>query len=108
MKLSGDGAPFSHSSSYILLSFSLTSLQKSLSSSEVHTVAVLKGVENYETLQEGLAPVLAEMKEVMEAGFVEGGADGTPVELEFYLGGDYKVVDYTRINLSIILIYLLF
>ena len=33
VKITGDGAPFSRSSSYILLSFSLPSLQNALSSS---------------------------------------------------------------------------
>ncbi len=49
---------------------------------------MLKGAENYETLKEGLAPVLADIQEVIEAGYIE--LDGRPLELQFYLGGDYK------------------
>lgn len=78
VKIGGDGAPFSRTSSYILLSFSLPTLQKKLSSegnktltksvesidfliAGVYTFAALRGIEEYSLLKNGFAPVIEEI-----------------------------------------------
>ena len=57
---------------------------------DVHTVAVLQGTEDYDTLRDGLSPVLQEINDLIAAKFIELD-DGQIVELEFFLGGDYEV-----------------
>ncbi len=66
VKIGGDGAPFSRTSSYILLSFSLPSLQKKLSSDGVHTIAALKGADDYTVLKDGFAPVIKEINDLLQ------------------------------------------
>lgn len=39
-----------------------------LSTKGVHTIAAVEGPEDYKTLKEGLAPVWAEVKELLEQG----------------------------------------
>ncbi len=55
----------------------------------VHTIAVLRGSEDYTTLKEGFQPVLDEINELVESRLIE--VQDTFYELEFFLGGDYKV-----------------
>lgn len=106
IKLSGDGAPFYHSSKYILLSFSFPLLgEDSLSSEGIHPTlkcsqsiifiignhifAIFSGQEKYEVLKEGFAPVLAEINSLIERSVIH--IDGSILDVRFILGGDYKV-----------------
>uniref|UniRef100_A0A1X7V787 Uncharacterized protein n=1 Tax=Amphimedon queenslandica TaxID=400682 RepID=A0A1X7V787_AMPQE len=91
VKISGDGAPFYRSSSYILLSFSLPFVDNnSLSSEENHTFAMLSGNEGYKTLKEGFAPVIDDINDLIEKSVIE--VNGIDVTLDIIFGGDYKIV----------------
>ena len=58
-----------------------------------HTVAVIKGKESYELLQEPCARRLfTEANKIVREGFRE--VDWKQIEIEMYLGGDYKVAEY--------------
>lgn len=62
-----------------------------------HTFAIIRGIEQYQFLKDGLAPVLKEINELIEGRIVE--VDGEMIELTFMLGGDYKVKILDRSNL---------
>ena len=57
-----------------------------------HTFAVIRGNEEYSLLKNGLAPVLHEINDLVEAKVID--MNGELVELTIYLGGDYKVIIY--------------
>ena len=59
-----------------------------------HSIAVIKGAESYESLQ-SFKPVLDTINKLVRQGNVS--IKGKAYSLEFFLGGDYKVVhlDYT-------------
>uniref|UniRef100_A0A1X7T8Z9 Uncharacterized protein n=2 Tax=Amphimedon queenslandica TaxID=400682 RepID=A0A1X7T8Z9_AMPQE len=88
IKLSGDGAPFTRLSSFIILSFSLPSLDFSLSSTSNYTFAVIKGKESYHLMKEELAPVLVEVNQIIQRGYLI--IKGKRIEINLLLGGDYK------------------
>ena len=54
-----------------------------------HNIALIKGHEDYKTLQTGLKNVWYAKNKLMEQGFME--IDGNKVHLHFHLEGDYKV-----------------
>ena len=54
-----------------------------------HTIAVVQGAENYETLRDCFKEVFKEINDVQECGFISVDSQNIPVEL--FLGGDYKV-----------------
>ena len=54
-----------------------------------HTIALVKGPEDYRTLKEGLENVCHSVNQLVEQGFMI--IDGKKVNLHFHLGGDYKV-----------------
>lgn len=54
-----------------------------------HTIAIVKGKEEYNTLQESLSNVIRDVNHVIDKGYIM--VDGRQIDLEFYLGGDYKV-----------------
>lgn len=54
-----------------------------------HTVAVVKGKEDYETLKASLSNVIRDANSLIDDGYMI--IDGRNVSLEF-LGGDYKVI----------------
>lgn len=60
----------------------------------VHTIAAIRGMEEYETLKEGFAPVVREINHLISNPFVE--VNGCPVELKLYFSGDYKVVLFQK------------
>jgi hypothetical protein len=113
VKLSGDGAPFHRSTSYILLSFSFPSLdKKALSGSGIclylfksviiiignHTFAVINGMERFELLEKGLKDTIAEVNTLIDERVVQ--VNDEIVELDFFLGGDYKVSAHYQIKLN--------
>lgn len=61
-----------------------------------HTISVIKTSEDYNNLSTGLSNVRQAVNELIEAGFIL--VNGRKVDLQFYLGGDYKVskikIDY--------------
>lgn len=54
-----------------------------------HTIAVVKEKEEYNCLRASLANVIHDVNAVVKDGHII--VDGQRVDLEFYLGGDYKV-----------------
>ena len=53
---------------------------------------MIRGNEEYSLLKNGLAPVLHEINDLVEAKVID--VNGELVELTIYLGGDYKVSIY--------------
>ena len=54
-----------------------------------HTIAIVKSKEDYDLLKQSLGNVTREVNHLVNKGFLM--IDRNKVELEFYLGGDYKV-----------------
>ncbi|KAJ7351778.1 hypothetical protein OS493_035503 [Desmophyllum pertusum] len=77
VKVSGDGARMSHTSSLFVCSFSLSSAGN-------HTIAVVKGHKDYETLKNGLKNVREAVNQLIEQGYMI--IDGKKVNLHFHLG----------------------
>lgn len=89
VKISGDGAPFHRSTSYVLLSFSFPLIDKdALAAAGNHTFAVISGNEDYNLLKDGLSPVLEEVNSLIERPVLS--VNDEEVHLSFVLGGDYK------------------
>ena len=55
-----------------------------------HTIAVVKGKEEHETLKESLSNVIRDVNSLIDDGHMI--IDGRKVSTEFFLGGDYKVI----------------
>lgn len=54
-----------------------------------HTIAIIKGKEEYQILKASLANVIRDVNATIKEGHIV--VDGQKVNLEFFLGGDYKV-----------------
>ena len=54
-----------------------------------HTIAIIKGKEEYQILKASLANVIRDVNATIKEGHIV--VDGQKVNLEFLLGGDYKV-----------------
>ena len=54
-----------------------------------HAITIVKAPEKYETLKSALANVIKDVNQLNDAGWIE--VDGKRLNLEFFLGGDYKV-----------------
>ena len=68
-----------------------------------HTIAVIKGPEDYNTLKEGLTNMCQAVNKIMADGHIK--IDGEIVKLQFYLGGASKVsgsIEYNGYNLIVI------
>ncbi len=92
VKISGDGTSFSKHSNYFLFSFSFPFICKDvLTGSGNHTFAVVKCVEDYDSLQANFGPVLSEMNQLIEEKEIVID-DGTVIQLDLILGGDMKFV----------------
>ena len=53
-----------------------------------HAIAIVKAPEKYETLKSALVNVIKDVNQLNDAGWIEVG--GKRLNLEFFLGGDYK------------------
>lgn len=89
VKLSGDGAKFSKSSSYVLLSLSFPGVSNVLAGTGNHTFAAVKISEKYELLRDSLKPVFKELNSLIKKKKIVIG--GTTVALDFVFGSDLKV-----------------
>ena len=79
------------SSNFILMSFAL--LQSShdiMAAKGNHTVAVVKGIEDYHTLKKCFQNVFSDINEIVMEKKID--VDGVRVNLELFLGGDYKFI----------------
>ena len=110
VKISEDGAKFSKTSSFFLLTFCLPFLSSNALSSSGklfmyyvvpthcmllplvgnHTFAAVRALEDYDTLATSLNPVLDDINKLL--GAKEVIVCERIVKLNFYLGGDYKVL----------------
>ncbi len=111
VKLSGDGARLSRSSTLVLLSFSLPGLQTNMlaASGKVHnnnndsnkvlihkytlpgnhTFAAIRAEESYENLSTGFGEVTDDLNALLENPTIT--IDAVQYPLEIFLGSDYKV-----------------
>ena len=86
VKISGDGARMTRTSNYILMSFGkLQTSDDIMSAKGNHTIAVVKGKEDYDLLRECFADVFRDINEVVTEKKID--LDGETVNLEFFLGG---------------------
>ncbi|CAB4001807.1 Hypothetical predicted protein [Paramuricea clavata] len=89
VKISGDGAKMSRISNFVVPSFSLLSEgEKVMSTKGIHTVAILNGKEDYGVLQTAGKNLFKEINDLIATREIN--VDGKKINLEFYLGGDYK------------------
>lgn len=78
-------------SSFILMSFALLhSDDEVMAAKGNHTIAVVKGKEDYNTLRQSFGDIFKEMNSLISKKKIEVG--GKSVNLEFFLGGDYKFI----------------
>ncbi len=88
VKFSGDGARFTRSASYVLLSFSFPSPSTDvLAGSGNHTFAAIRCVEKYDSLEAGLESDIDALIQLQE---IEG--NETKIKLDIILGGDMKFI----------------
>lgn len=81
---SGDEARMTRNSSFILLSFSLLqSLKDIMSASGNHTFAIIKGSENYETLNDSFRMIFQEINNLIEVNEIT--INNQKFDLEFFL-----------------------
>ena len=91
VKISGDGARMTRNSSFILMSFALLhSDDEVMAAKGNHTIAVVKGKEDYNTLRQSFADVFKDINSLISKKKMEVG--GKSINLEFFLGGDYKFI----------------
>ena len=78
-------------SSFILMSFALLhSDDEVMAAKGNHTIAVVKGKEDYNTLGKSFADVFKDINSLISKKKIEVG--GKSLNLEFFLGGDYKFI----------------
>ena len=66
MKISGDIANMTRSSNYILMTFGLLDASEDIMAAKGnHTIAVVKGKEDYDVLKESFKDVLRDINEVV-------------------------------------------
>jgi hypothetical protein len=91
VKISGDGANMTRSSNFILMSFAiLQSTDDVLAAKGNHTIAVVKGKEDYDVLKHCFRDVFNDINDMLREKKLDLGED--TVNLEFFLGGDYKFI----------------
>ena len=79
------------SSNFIFMSFALLqSLDDIMAAKGNHTVAVVKGKQNYHTLEKCFQDVFSDINEIVMEKKID--VDGETVDLELFLGGDYKFI----------------
>ena len=88
VKLSGDGARMTRSTNFMMFSFALLQKPNVMSSKSNRTMAIVNGKEEYETLASSLKDFFQEVNLLIERGTIL--IDGQEVQLEFFLGGDFK------------------
>jgi hypothetical protein len=80
VKISGDGANMTRSSNYVLMTFGLLDASEDLMAAKGnHTIAVVKGKEDYDVLKESFKDVLRDINEVVAEKKID--VDGGTVNL---------------------------
>ena len=86
MKISGDIANMTRSSNYILMTFGLLDASEDIMAAKGnHTIAVVKGKEDYDVSKESFKDVLRDMNEVVAEKKID--VDEGTVNLEFFWVG---------------------
>jgi len=81
----------SRTTNFMMFSFTLLQAKESiLSSKSNRTVAIINGPEKYETMKMSLKHFFKEVNELIEKGQIT--ADGKDVSVNFFLGGDMKLL----------------
>ncbi|XP_048580720.1 uncharacterized protein LOC125561179 [Nematostella vectensis] len=88
VKISGDGAKMSRTTNFMILSFSLLQSGEYNASKGNHTIGIVNGPEQYETLKVSYNSLIKDINEHVKAKKVTLGDKEIP--LEFFLGGDLK------------------
>ncbi len=84
VKISGDGANMTRSSNFILMSFAiLQSTDDVFAAKGNHTIAVVKGKEDYDVLKHCFRDVFNDINDMLRE---------DTVNLEFFLGSNYKFI----------------
>jgi len=91
VKVSMDGAKMSRTTNFLILSFSLLQNKKdAMSSKGNRTIAVVNGPEDYHTVCDSLKKSLEEINKFIAQKSID--IDGKNYALDFFLGGDYKIL----------------
>ena len=56
-----------------------------------HTIAVVNGPESRETLESSFKEIFDEVNDIIKSGYIT--VSGKQVDIEMFLGGDYKVIN---------------
>ena len=89
IKISGDGARFSRTTNFLMISYAiLEGDQEVLSSAGHRTFAASKAPEDYNAMKSSLAVVWRDLNELISNGFIM--IDDKKVNVECHLSGDYK------------------
>ena len=56
-----------------------------------HTIAVVNGPESRETLESSFKEIFDEVNDIIKNGYIT--VSGKRVDIEMFLGGDYKVIN---------------
>ena len=91
IKISGDGGRMTRNSGFILMSFAFLDLGDDVMAAKgSHTIAIVKGKENYETLQESFTDVFNKINRLNSEKKIE--VNDMVINLEFFSRGDYKFI----------------
>jgi hypothetical protein len=87
VKISADGARMTRNSNFILMSFALVeSDHDAMAAKGNHTIGVVNGKEDYETLKTCFRDILADINELVEEKNIE--VNGRQINLDFFLRPD--------------------
>ncbi|CAB3995786.1 Hypothetical predicted protein [Paramuricea clavata] len=90
VKISGDGAKMTRLTNFII-SFSILNAEDTVMSSKGnHTVAVIKGHEDYDLLKRSCSKIFDDINKLGRAGQIKIKDKNVPIEI--FVGGDYKVI----------------
>lgn len=88
IKLSGDGTNVGRKNTFVVVSLTiLEEGQKAKTSKGNHILAIIKGKEDYQTLQTALEDIRTDIKNVNNIN-----VNGKCIPIQYYLGGDYKFI----------------
>ena len=80
-----------NNSNFILLSFAILQTGESVMSAKGNrTIGIVNGKEDYSTIKESFGDIISEINRLVAAGKVN--VEGTNINIEFFLGGDYKFI----------------
>ncbi|CAB4011198.1 Hypothetical predicted protein, partial [Paramuricea clavata] len=89
VKISGDGAKMTRLTNFVIISFSILNAEDTVISSKGnHTIAVIKGHEDYDLLKVSCAKIFDCINRLARKGTVK--VRDKDIRIEMFLGGDYK------------------